>query len=215
MSSQEEAIGAVADYLHGHVLWDHPHTQEQVIPPPTIASVLGQMFGALFNPNLLWDAYSHQVAQAEVELTAMCAGLVGYDPAKAGGVSTFGGTGTELYGVKIGVEKAQPGAFREGVRHNLKVACSDVSHRCRLNVAAWLGLGTDSVVTVPTDGDNAMSLPGLPVVRHAAQQAFGCRPGGIRGADLLFLHAPVPAAVRSVSRVLLGPGASARSGRER
>lgn len=164
MSSQEEAISAVADYLHGHVLWGHPHTQEQVIPPPTIASVLGQMFGALFNPNLLWDAYSHRVAQAEVELTAMCAGLVGYEPAKAGGLSTFGGTGTELYGVKIGVEKAQPGAFHAGVRGNLKVVCSDVSHHCRLNVAAWLGLGTDSVVTVPTDDDNAMSLPGLEAV---------------------------------------------------
>lgn len=167
MSSQEDAIAAVADYLHGHVLWGHPHTQEQVIPPSTIASVLGQMFGGLFNPNLLWDAYSHRVAQAEVELAAMCAGLVGYDPAKAGGVSTFGGTGTELYGVKIGVEKAQPGAFCEGVRTGLKVVCSDVSHYCRLNVAAWLGLGTDSVVTVPTDGDNGMSLPALEAALRA------------------------------------------------
>lgn len=161
MSPLEDVVSAVADYLQGHVLWGHPHTQEQVIPPPTIAAILGQMFGAVFNPNLLWDAYSHRVAQAEVELTAMCAGLVGYDPAKSGGVSTFGGTGTELYGVKIGIEKAQPGAFRDGVRGGLKVICSDVSHYCRLNVAAWLGLGTESVVTVPTESDNSMSLAGL------------------------------------------------------
>lgn len=161
MSSLETTISSVADYLQGHALWGHPHTQAQVIPAPTIASILGQLFGAILNPNLLWDAFSHRVAQAEVELTAMCARLVGYDPAAAGGVATFGGTGTELYGVKIGVEKAQPGAFRDGVCGGLKIVCSDVSHYCRLNVAAWLGLGTDSVITVPTDNDNAMRLADL------------------------------------------------------
>jgi anti-anti-sigma factor len=161
MSSLETVIGNLADYLQGHVIWGHPHTQEQVIPPSTIASILGQMFGAIYNPNILWDAYSHRVAQAEVELTAMCASLVGYDSAKAGGVSTFGGTGTEMYGVKIGLEKAQPGAFREGVRGNAKIVSSDVSHYCRLNIAAWLGLGTDSVVTVRSDDDNSMCLTDL------------------------------------------------------
>src|SRR5581483_3668987 len=62
MTSLETVIAEVGDYLQGHVIWGHPHTQEQVIPPPTIASVLGQMFGAIYNPNLLWDAYSHRVA---------------------------------------------------------------------------------------------------------------------------------------------------------
>ena len=161
MSSLETVIASMADYLQGHVIWGHPHTQEQVIPPTTTVSILGQMFGALYNPNILWDAYSHRVAQAEVELTAMCASLVGYDSTQAGGVSTFGGTGTEMYGVKIGLEKAQPGAFRDGVRGNAKIVSSDVSHYCRLNIAAWLGLGTESVVTVRSDNDNSMCLASL------------------------------------------------------
>lgn len=161
MSSLETVISSLADYLQGHVIWGHSRTQEQVIPPTTIASVLGQMFAAIYNPNILWDAYSHRIAQAEVELTALGAGLVGYDPARAGGLSTFGGTGTGLYGVKIGVEKAQPGAFQDGVRGGLKLFASDVSHYSRLNIAAWLGLGTSSVVTVPSDNDNSMCLTRL------------------------------------------------------
>ncbi|MBI2806272.1 MAG: aspartate aminotransferase family protein [Planctomycetes bacterium] len=161
MSSLETVIGEVADYLQGQVNWGHSHTQAQVIPPVTIGSILGQMFGAIYNPNLLWDAYSHRVAQAEIELAAMCAGLVGYDPQQAAGISTFGGTGTELYGVKIGVEKAQPGAFRTGVRGVFKVVSSDASHYCKLNVAAWLGLGLESVVSIPTDNDNSMKLAAL------------------------------------------------------
>ena len=164
MATLEEVIHEVADYLQGHVNWGHPHTQEQVIPPSTIASIIGQMFGAIYNPNLLWDAYSHRVAQAEIELAAMCAALVGYDPARSAGVSTFGDTGTELYGVKLGLEKAQPGAFRTGVHGGLRVVASDASHYSRLNVAAWLGLGTEALLTVATDNDNSMSLPGLEVV---------------------------------------------------
>lgn len=168
MSALDGVVRDVADYLQGHVNWAHPHTQEQVIPPPTTAAVIGQMFGALYNPNLLWDAYSHRVAQAEIELAAMCAGLVGYDPERAAGVSTFGGTGTVLYGVKIGLEKARPGAFRAGVGAGLRVVASDASHYSRLNVAAWLGLGTDAVIAVPTDEDNSVSLPGLEAALRAA-----------------------------------------------
>ena len=166
ISSLETVIAEVADRLQGQVNWGHCHTQAQVIPPVTIGAILGQMFGAIYNPNLLWDAYSHRVAEAEIELAAMCAGMVGYDPQKAAGISTFGGTGTEMYGVKIGVEKAQPGAFRKGVRGNLKIVASDASHYCKLNVAAWLGLGIEQVVSIPTDNDNSMNLAALEGTLH-------------------------------------------------
>ena len=56
---------------------------------------------------------------------AMTAALVGYDPARADGVFTFGGTGTLLYGVKIGLEKAVPGARRDGLRTPAVIVCSD------------------------------------------------------------------------------------------
>ena len=38
----------------------------------------------------------------------MAAALLVYDPQQSGGVFTFGGTGTLLYGVKVGLEKACP-----------------------------------------------------------------------------------------------------------
>ena len=44
----------------------------------------------------------------------MTASLVGYDPAASDGVFTFGGTGTLLYGAKIGLEKAVPGRAPQG-----------------------------------------------------------------------------------------------------
>ena len=55
----------------------------------------------------------------------MTAALVGYDPARADGVFTFGGTGTLLYGAKIGLEKAVPGVRRDGLRTPAVIVCSD------------------------------------------------------------------------------------------
>ena len=36
-----------------------------VIPPTTIPSIVGQLFGSIYNPNVIWDEYSHRVSQAE------------------------------------------------------------------------------------------------------------------------------------------------------
>lgn len=161
MTPPDEAIAQVATYLEGLYVWGHPRTQENVIPPTTIPSIVGQMMAAIYNPNVIWDEYSQRVAQAEIEVSAMCARLAGYDPERAAGVFTFGGTGTTFYGVKLGLEKAQPGAFRDGVRERMYVVASDASHYAKLSVTGWLGLGTDSLVAVPTDLDNAMEIPAL------------------------------------------------------
>jgi glutamate/tyrosine decarboxylase-like PLP-dependent enzyme len=104
---------------------------------------------------------SRQVLLAEVEAIAMTAALVGYDPAVADGVFTFGGTGTLLYGAKIGLEKAVRGAGRTGVHTPAVLICSDRAHYACLTVANWLGLGEDHVVAVPTSDDNEMQIDAL------------------------------------------------------
>ena len=49
---------------------------------------------AIYNPNLVSDDTSYGVMLTEAAVTAMVSRLVGYDPAQATGVFTFGGTGT-------------------------------------------------------------------------------------------------------------------------
>ena len=44
----------------------HPRTQQNVVPPPTIPSLIGVMLAALHNPNVAWDEYSCLVPLAEV-----------------------------------------------------------------------------------------------------------------------------------------------------
>jgi len=160
MVSTEVAVDEVSSYMDGMIIWSHPDTH-RLHGSATAASIIGQLYGSLYDPNLVWDDLSSRVAEAEVAVSAMCADLIGYDPQQVGGVFTFGGTGTTLYGVKVGIEKAQPGAFRDGVRVPMKIVASDGSHYAKLSSAAWLGLGSDAVLPVRTDLDNAVNLAAL------------------------------------------------------
>lgn len=162
MASVETVTALLADYCRGMTIWAHPNAQANVIPPPTIPSITANIATSLYNPNLIWDEYSAGFAEAEIEAVAMLAALLGFDPAEAAGVFTFGGTGTILYGIKIALEKASGGrAMTEGVRRDYKVVASDTSHYARLNVTGWLGLGSNNLVTIPTNDRNELSLPHL------------------------------------------------------
>jgi glutamate/tyrosine decarboxylase-like PLP-dependent enzyme len=171
LASLEEVTSELVGYLEGMPIFGHPRTQQNVITQPSIPSLIGVLLASLYNPNLAWDEYSHRVALAEVEAATVTARLVGYDPERSAGVFTFGGTGTTLYGVKIGLEKACPGTMHKGVHTDALLFASDASHYCRYNVAGWLGMGTANIVTVPTRATGEIDLAELERAARAALDA--------------------------------------------
>lgn len=172
--SLEEVIGELVRHLEGMVIWGHPLSQVNVVPPPSTASIIGVLLASTYNPNLCSEESGRGVSAAEVRTASMAAELVGYNPQVAGGVFTFGGTGCMLYGVKVGLEKALPGTLRAGLRQPAVVLASDQSHYSALNVAGWLGIGQDHVIRVPTHDDNSIDLDALGA---AAREALrGGRP---------------------------------------
>ncbi len=140
-----------------------------VVSCSSIASIIGVLLPAIYNPNLVSDDTAHGILEAEVRVTAMAADLVGYDADVAGGLFTFGGTGTNLYGVKIGLEKALAGTMEAGVRGDAVVLASEQWHYSRLNVAGWLGLGERNVIEVPSDPSNDVDLD---LLTQAAERAL-------------------------------------------
>jgi L-2,4-diaminobutyrate decarboxylase len=165
----ESVIPELVGYLNGMFIWGHPRSQVNVVPNPSIASIIGVLLPATYNPNLCSDESAQRMSEAEVRAVAMTAALVGYDPATAEGVFTFGGTGGLLYGVRVGLEKAARGARRRGLKEDAIILVSRQSHYSCLNVAAWLGIGEDNVIAVGTRGDNAIDLAALEM---AARQAL-------------------------------------------
>lgn len=158
MSSIEDVTTDLVGYLRGMTIFGHPRTQQNVVAPPTIPSLIGVLLASLYNPNLAWDEYSRLVALAEVEVIGMTSKMVGYDPETSDGVFTFGGTGTTLYGVKLGLEKADPGTAENGTSEDVVVFVSDTGHYCATNIVGWLGIGTKNLVTIPTTFENEMDL---------------------------------------------------------
>ena len=162
-----EAVTAeLVQYLSGMFIWGHPRAQINVVPSPTIASLIGGLLPSIYNPNLVSEESSRQVSLAEVEAVAMTAALVGYDPAIADGVFTFGGTGTLLYGAKIGLEKAVPDVRRQGLRTPAVIVCSARAHYACLTIANWLGLGEANLVKVAATDDNEVRIDELSRVLH-------------------------------------------------
>lgn len=159
--SLEEVIGELVRHLEGMVIWGHPLSQVNVVPPPSTASIIGVLLASMYNPNLCSEESGRGVSAAEVRTASMAAELVGYDPQISGGVFTFGGTGCMLYGVKVGLEKALPGTLQTGLRQPAVVLASDQSHYSALNVAGWLGLGQEHVIRVLTHDDNSIDLAAL------------------------------------------------------
>ncbi len=154
----EDVTRQLVDYLRGMFILGHPQTQINVGPSPTIPSIIGGLLPSIYNPNLVSDESSRQVATAEVEAVSMTADLLGYDAEQAGGVFTFGGTGTLLYAAKIGLEKAFPGTRKKGISTPGVIVCSDQSHYACLTIANWLGLGEENVIRVATSKDNEIKL---------------------------------------------------------
>lgn len=168
MSSVETVTKELVGYLEGMTIFGHPRTQQNVVAPTTIPSLIGVLLASLHNPNLAWDEFSRLVALAEVEVTAMTSKLIGYDPQKSSGVFTFGGTGTTLYGVKIGLEKACPDTITDGTPENALVFVSDTAHYCAANITGWLGIGTKNLITIPSTTENEIDLEILETELHKA-----------------------------------------------
>jgi len=145
----------LVDHLSGLFIYGHPRSQINVQPPPCIPGILGTLLPAIYNPNLCSEASGRGVALAEAEAVSLTAELLGCNPEQAGGVFTFGGTGTLLYALRLGIEKALPGSLHSGITGQPPVVvCSDQAHYAVSTAAAWLGLGLDQVVTIPTSPNN-------------------------------------------------------------
>jgi len=160
-STLEAVTADLVRYLGGMFIWGHPRAQINVVPSPTIPSIIGGLLPSIYNPNLVSEETSRLVSLAEVEALAMTAALVGFDPATADGAFTFGGTGTMLYAGKIGLEKAVPGHRRTGLRTPAVLVCSERAHYAAVTVANWLGIGEDNVIWIPATDDSQMDIEQL------------------------------------------------------
>ena len=155
----KDARDAVFPYFWGTDSWSSPLHLENVKGPANYASLIGALACLLKNPNLCTDTYSQRSNELEVKAVTALANLLFYHTKDPWGVFTMGGTISNLYGARIGIEKVLPGAMQDGLG-GAKVAgiVSAAAHYSNRSVAGWLGLGTRQLHSIPTDAAMAMRL---------------------------------------------------------
>ena len=155
----KDARDAVFPYFWGTDSWNNPLHVENVRGPANHASLIGAFACLLKNPNLCTDRYSQRSNELEVKAVTTLANLIFYHTDEPWGVFTIGGTISNFYGAKIGVEKVVPGAMQNGLGSEKVIGfCSAASHYSNQTVAGWLGIGTKQLVSIPTDENLSMRI---------------------------------------------------------
>ena len=155
----KDARDAVFPYFWGTDGWSSPLHLENVRGPANYASLVGALACLLKNPNLCTDTYSQRSNELEVKAITSLANLIFYHTQDPWGVFTIGGTISNMYAAKIGIEKVLPNAMRDGLQGaNIAGIASEAGHYCNLTVAGWLGLGTKNLHSIPTDRSLAIRL---------------------------------------------------------
>ncbi len=158
----KDARDTVFPYFWGTDSWASPLHLENVKGPANYASLVGALACLLKNPNLCTDTYSLRSNELEVKAVTALANLLFYHTDDPWGVFTMGGTVSNLYGAKIGIEKVVPRAMQRGLQSaKLAGIVSDAAHYSGRTLAGWLGLGTENLHHVPTDSAMAMKLDAL------------------------------------------------------
>ena len=105
MASTSKANRLILELFEGVVRWHSPRAMYNLTPPPLLHTVAATSIAMLYNPNLVWDIPSGKIALAEQRVVKEVAEYTGWDWKVAGGVFTFGGKATDMYGIKVGLKR--------------------------------------------------------------------------------------------------------------
>jgi L-2,4-diaminobutyrate decarboxylase len=142
----------------------HPRCAGHLQTPPLAVAVAADAVAAALNQSLdSWDQAPAMLGLEDEVVTALGA-LVYGTASRTSGVVTTGGTEGNLMGLLLAREQAcrrlgDVDATRQGLppgAGRLRAYCSEAAHFSTQRMAGLLGLGEDSVVTVPVDAEHRM-----------------------------------------------------------
>lgn len=148
----EEVLEDFSKLFKRAVVWENPGTMINITPPANIVSIVTSFYTSLYNPNFAQDESSGYLMATELIVSKYLSDLSEWDNKKARGIFTFGGKGTNLYAVKIGLRKAFPDIIENGLNGRKAVVISnEKAHPCHAEVCDWIGLGKNACIKLPTN----------------------------------------------------------------
>lgn len=158
-NTDDEIIEKLGFYFQGLVKWNSPGVMINVNPPSMLLPIAANACCSLFNPNLAMDVPAGNLAYAELEVIKMLSDLVGWDYKKTGGLFTFGGKGTVLYAIRIGLNECVKNAKYDGLRNEkIKVFSTSQGHPCHYENCEWLGIGKNNCIRLPLTDEGTIDM---------------------------------------------------------
>lgn len=161
MENPIEILDDLSSMVQGSVKTGNPFMVKNLIPNPSLLSLVSHLAVAIYMPNAVSGEDAGQVLLAEIACAGAISRLAGMNPRKSAGVFTFGGTGTELYAIKMGLMKAFPDHGIKGIKNNAVVIGSLPAHYCHETDCNWLGIGQENYLRVGSHPDQTTKLDEL------------------------------------------------------
>ncbi len=144
--------------------WEDPASVENVVTSPSDPALFGSMTGILANPNLVHPEYAGMATEFEALVIRQMATLAGYDPARATGIFTGGGTFCNLYGYLLGLRKSLPQSREFGLEtgHDYRIINSVGGHYSNMTNLSLLGVNIRrKVIRIHATANNDMDVAEL------------------------------------------------------
>lgn len=149
----------ISKYFQRAIKWEHSGCMLNITPPANLASIATALYSLLYNPNCSQDEPTGYMLAMELAVVRMMAKLAGWKPDNSSGIFTFGGKGTNLYAVKMAINKINSKCKTDGVKvDDFFVVSSEKAHPCHKEICDWLGLGKNSHITIPVASDGRMNM---------------------------------------------------------
>ena len=156
--SEAKLTELIANSFKGAPRWHSPLTMFNVAPPPLLETVASTTFTSLYNPNIVYDTASGEIAIVEQKVIKAIAEYIGWDWKKAGGSFVFGGKATTLNGVKLGLDKCSEKSATMGVKEDIIVLSTKVCHPSHPAIGSLLGIGSNNVIRLNVNSDTQVDV---------------------------------------------------------
>lgn len=154
----------ISNLFQGVSRWHFSRVMYNAAPPPLLSTVITKMMTSLYNPNLALHTASGRSLLTEQKVIKAIAEYVGWDREKAGGVFTWGGKATTMYGIKLGLKNCSPNSVTQGVKENIVVLSTKAGHPSHISDSEWLGIGASNVIRLGTDDNARVNLKEMELV---------------------------------------------------
>ena len=153
--SEEDLFSEIESLLNNSFNPVHPGSLAHLDPPPLILSILGDLFAAGLNNNLLAYELSPGVSLLEESLCKWFAKKIGFNDS-SGGIAASGGTLSNLNALIAARNNAGLGSDP-----NCVLIVSEDAHSSFIKCTRIMGLAATNLVRIKTDNNGCMDIQNL------------------------------------------------------